>query len=54
MLPEEGVRVTVGALGTQGGTFKVVETVLDIWLAWSALAAVTKDVSVPVDLPDTP
>jgi hypothetical protein len=48
---ELGVQLKVGTFCVQ--TPIVVETVLEILLAWSALAAVTEDVSVPLVLPDT-
>jgi hypothetical protein len=56
MVCEAGVRLTVGAVRVQGAlTFSVVVTVLEAWGEWapSELEAVTAELSVPVDLPDT-
>jgi len=53
IVPDPGVRVTVGTLRTQAGTFSVVATVLDATSAWPAPWAVTEVFVVPVVLVPT-
>jgi len=53
IVPDAGVRLTVGRLRTQAGTFRVVATLLDATSAWPAPCAVTKVFVVPVVLAPT-